>query len=280
MENHTSYEMKDYGKKSTFSGFLPGIAGIKGIPIWCYYVNRGQGVVSFGSENKDHAIMEYFPAHAAYQNVKRTGFRTFIRKNGSSFEAFSDEKNAQTMKIGMNRLDLAEENKREEILTEVTYTILPEERVGALIRKVSITNQSADAVELDVIDGMPALIPYGVEQESVKNMTQTAKAWMQVEKLLVDKDKTASVFRVRASMSDSASVSKVLGGNFSYSVMDNGEILAAVTDPEAIFAYDLSLEKPVNFEEGRRCKGACTEGKYVKYLPVQLCRSYAAACPE
>ncbi len=51
--------MKDFGKKSTFASFLPGIAGIKGIPVWCYYVNRGQAVVSFGSENKDNALMEF-----------------------------------------------------------------------------------------------------------------------------------------------------------------------------------------------------------------------------
>ena len=28
--------MKGYGKKSPFASFLPGIAGIKGTPIWCY----------------------------------------------------------------------------------------------------------------------------------------------------------------------------------------------------------------------------------------------------
>ena len=42
-----TFVMDDYGKKSTFASFLPGIAGIRGIPIWCYYVNRGQCVVSF-----------------------------------------------------------------------------------------------------------------------------------------------------------------------------------------------------------------------------------------
>ena len=68
--------MKDYGRKSTFAGFLPGIAGEKGIPLWCFYVNRGQGVVSFGVDDKEHEIMEFYPAHLAYQNVKRTGFRT------------------------------------------------------------------------------------------------------------------------------------------------------------------------------------------------------------
>lgn len=51
-----TFVMDDYGKKSTFASFLPGIAGIRGIPIWCYYVNRGQCVVSFGVDNKDHAM--------------------------------------------------------------------------------------------------------------------------------------------------------------------------------------------------------------------------------
>ena len=33
--------IENYGKKGTFASFLPGISGEKGIPIWCYYVNRG-----------------------------------------------------------------------------------------------------------------------------------------------------------------------------------------------------------------------------------------------
>ena len=49
------FVMSQYGKKSTFASFLPGIAGMRGIPIWCYYVNRGQCVVSFGVDNKDFA---------------------------------------------------------------------------------------------------------------------------------------------------------------------------------------------------------------------------------
>ena len=83
--------IENYGKKSTFASFLPGISGEKGIPIWCYYVNRGQCVVSFGVDNKDHSIMEFYPAHQAYQNVKTTGFRTFVKKDGKVTELFADE---------------------------------------------------------------------------------------------------------------------------------------------------------------------------------------------
>lgn len=237
------FTMKNYGTKSTFASFLPGIAGIKGIPIWCYYVNRGQGVVSFGVDNKDHAIMEFYPAHLAYQNVKRTGFRTFIRKDGHFLEAFSEETDSQQMTIHMNSMEISEENRKEELLTEVKYYILPEETVGALVRKVTITNLGDKSTKLEVLDGMPALIPYGVGMDSMKNMTQTAKAWMQVE----DLEQKVPFYRVRASMDDTAAVDLVNGGNFALGLTEEGEELTAFVDPWVIFSYDNSLEKPVTF---------------------------------
>lgn len=237
--------MKDYGRKSTFASFLPGIAGVKGIPIWCYYVNRGQGVVSFGVDNKDHAIMEFFPAHQSYQNVKRTGFRTFLRKDGKYLEPFANEELQPEMKIQMNALAFVEENGESGLKTEVNYFILPEEKVGALIRKVTVTNTGSDKCELEILDGMPALIPYGVGMESMKNMAQTTKAWMQVE----DVETGLPYYRVRVSMDDSAAVSAIDGGNFAAGFDEKGERLAAVVDPEAVFAYDNSLEIPVTFKE-------------------------------
>ncbi len=241
----TAYKMKDYGRKSTFSSFLPGIAGIKGIPIWCYYVNRGQGVVSFGVDNKDHAIMEFYPAHVAYQNVKRTGFRTFIKKDGAFTEAFSDETLAPTMEIKMNGLAIEEVNEENHLTTRVEYFTLPEESVGALVRKVVITNTSDKSCRLEVIDGMPAVIPYGVGIDSMKNMTQTAKAWMQVE----DVTDCTPFYRVRASMDDTTSVSEIKGGNFAAAFDEAGNRLFVVADPETVFAYDTSLAYPVNFAE-------------------------------
>lgn len=153
-----TFVMNDYGKKSTFASFLPGIAGIRGIPIWCYYVNRGQCVVSFGVDNKDHAIMEFYPAHQAYQNVKTTGFRTFLKKNGTVFEPFSDENITQRMQIHMNGLAIEEQNRSSGMDTKVVYYTLPGENVGALVRVVSVTNQSGEPIELELIDGQPAVI--------------------------------------------------------------------------------------------------------------------------
>ena len=173
--------IENYGKKSTFASFLPGISGEKGIPIWCYYVNRGQCVVSFGVDNKDHSIMEFYPAHQAYQNVKTTGFRTFVKKDGKVTELFADENQTHRMEIAMNGLKIEEENDVLGVNAKVTYFTLPGEKIGALVRKVELTNTTGEHAKIEVLDGMPALIPYGVGIDSMKNMCQTSKAWMQVE---------------------------------------------------------------------------------------------------
>lgn len=243
-ERTTVYKLENYGKKSPFASFLPGISGVKGIPIWCFYVNRGQGVVSFGVENKDHAIMEFYPAHQAYQTVKVTGFRTFIKKEKEVFEPFHDENITHSMSIAMNGLELEEDNKEYNICTKVEYFTLPKEKIGALVRKVCIINTDNREVHLEILDGMPACIPYGVDQEEIKTMGQTVKAWMQVEQ--VD---AIPYMKVRASTADSAAVSEINGGNFTIGSLSDGIRLKAITDPEVIFSYDLSLEKPVGFIE-------------------------------
>ena len=144
--------MKNYGKKSTFASFLPGIAGIKGIPIWCHYVNRGQAVTSFGSKDKNGAIMEFSPAHTAYQTVKRNGFRTFIKKDDTVYEPFHDENVPHNMDVEMNLLTIEEQNDKSGLNTKVTYYVLPEEELGALVREVNITNTSRTEATIEIIE--------------------------------------------------------------------------------------------------------------------------------
>lgn len=242
----TAYTIENYGRKPVFASFLPGIAGIHGIPIWCYYVNRGQGVASFGVENKDHAIMEFEPAHKAYQNVKRTGFRTFLRCNGQTQEAFLEEEHPHRMQIGMNTLKMEEELPELQLKVCVDYCILPEEPAGALVRQVTIENTASEHASIELLDGMPQVIPYGVSMEHTKNMIQTSKAWMQVEQV----QKNVPYFRVRASMDDTADVTMIEGGNFGIGFAEDGTRLESVTDPETVFGYDNSLGRAVVFAQG------------------------------
>ncbi len=240
-----NFILKNYGKESTFTSFLPGVSGVYGIPIWCYYVNRGQGVTSFGVEDKDHAIMEFDPAHQAYQNVKRTGFRTFLKKDGKYIEPFSDENIEHKMIISMNSFEIEEIDEVNGIKTNVTYYNLPGEKVGALVREVTIKNIGSNKANIEILDGMPAIVPYGVDMDSIKSMGQTIKAWMQVE----DVEKNLPYYRVRVSTTDTADVAQVEGGNFSFAVLADGTRLKPLVDPESVFSYDTTLTKAVGFDK-------------------------------
>ena len=66
-EDNLKFRIKNYNEAKPFASFFPGIAGIMGIPIWCFYVNRGQCISSFGFDSKDGAIMEFQPANKAYR---------------------------------------------------------------------------------------------------------------------------------------------------------------------------------------------------------------------
>ena len=93
IDENQYFVIEDFDRAKSFSSFLPGLAGLYGIPIWSFYVNRGQAIVSFGVQDKNHAITEFFPANQAYQRVSMNGFRTFIKIAGDEgntvFEPFS-----------------------------------------------------------------------------------------------------------------------------------------------------------------------------------------------
>ncbi len=232
------YLICNYQLKPPFSSFLPGIAGPTGIPAWCYYNNRGQAVCSFGGQDKDHAIMEFSPARESYRNVGRTGFRTFCRINGSYRELFTENCD---MHIGSSELEIT--CSVDGLEASAVYFGLPGERVAALVRILSVKNRGREAVELELLDGMPELVPYGVDNQSLMEMNNLAQAWMRVE----DVDQEIVCFRVRASMEDTARVTRVEGCNFCLARDEAGASLHPLVQPELVFGQDTSLALPEVF---------------------------------
>lgn len=242
-DHKNRFVIENYNKQSCFASFLPGISGIHGTPLWNFYVNRGQAICSFGSENKDHAIMEFYPAHESYQFTKIMGFRTFLKVDGAFYEPFIEDDMPHRMYIGMNELEIEEQNDALGIKVNVLYYTMPNERLGGLVRTVTITNLTDQTKDVEVLDGMPALLPYGISLKDIKETAQTAKAWMQVE----DVDQKLPYYRVRIALADAAKVSEVEAGNFMISVNQNGDMLPIIADPELVFSYDTSCIKPVRF---------------------------------
>jgi len=234
-----------------FSSFLPGIAGLLGIPLWAFYVNRGQAIASFGVESKDSPIMEFQPANKAYQNTPYTGFRTFLKINKGEkwvpYEPFSPwsgvEAKNDRMTIGLNELELQETNCSLDIATRVRYFILPNEPFAGLVRQVTIHNIGTATISLELMDGIPYLIPYGVNNFLLKEMGRTVEAWMEVFNL----EANVPFFRLRASVVDRAEVETYHAGHFAVAFVEDGKPLLALVDPARVFEQDTTLYQPNGF---------------------------------
>src|SRR3982751_5746828 len=83
-----AFIIEDYQHSKVFANFFPGVSGLYGIPMWAFYINRGQAVSSFGIESKDKSILEFQPANKAYRLTSIQGFRTFLKLNNGKLQKF------------------------------------------------------------------------------------------------------------------------------------------------------------------------------------------------
>jgi len=238
--------LQDFQQKKVFSSFLPGIAGLKGIPMWVFYVNRGQGIAGFGVESKDHPLMEYQCAQRAYQVAAQLGFRTFLKcKRGGitwnyeSFGASGGDQVKRTMNTGLNDLEIVEVNEALGLQVNVLYFLLPNESFAALVRKVTFTNIGKGSLTLEVLDGLPVLCPFGIDDQTFKNMGRTIEAWEEV----VNHKEGLPFFRIKASADDKLHVEEIKAGNFALA-FHNGKQLPAMVDPQAVFGVDTAFSFP------------------------------------
>ncbi len=178
--------IKNYDKQKPFSSFLPGIAGEKGIPIWSFYCNRGQGLGSFGIENKDKPILEFFPANTSYQYISTYGFRSFVKIDGKVYEPFAvttDKEIERNMYVEYSQFKIEEINKTLGLKYTVSYFVVPNENFGALGRLVEIENISGKELNFELLDGQSTLLPVGVTNSVYKEMSNLMRSWMDVYNL-------------------------------------------------------------------------------------------------
>ena len=120
------FVIKNYDKKKPFTDFLPGIAGVKGKPIWLFYANRGQAITSFGVKDKAGCMLEFSPASIAYERVAVQGFRTFLRIQNKVYEPFSvSSTGKKTMYLSQEEVMIEEKNEKTGIQVCVRYFSLP-----------------------------------------------------------------------------------------------------------------------------------------------------------
>ncbi len=262
IDSKGEFVVENYNLVGPFSNFLPGIAGLFGIPMWAFYVNRGQCLCSFGVKSKDSPIMEYLPANRAYQLASSQGFRTFIKlkQNKKSvlyepFQAHPDNGSSITQKMFINpyELRIQEVASHLGLETEVTYFTIPNESFAALARVVTLKNVSKKDLAIDMLDGTPLIVPCGSSNFFLQKMRRTLEAWMLVENM----EKGIPFYRLKVDPSDISEVTSIEEGNFYLSLLskDGKKTSPSIfIDPKLIFGERSDFSYPTHFLDRTKLK--------------------------
>lgn len=200
-----SYQQKSYALKKPFSSFLSGVAGIQGIPMWVYYVNKGQLIASFGLRDKNGAMLEFVPANQAYELVSQRGFRTFIKADGNVFECFQvAHANNQSLHVEKHDVSIIEKIEALDLTIKVTYFTLPETSIAGFLRKVTIEFGKNAPKTIEVVDGLTHILPAKLDAGLLKNMSHTLRSWM-----VCVPTKEAMYYKLSASIGDTAEVQMI-----------------------------------------------------------------------
>jgi hypothetical protein len=211
--------------------------------MWVFYANRGQAIAGFGVNDKNGAMMEFLPANKAYQAMSFLGFRTFYRL--SSQEAFYEpfalhsSQSVQTLVVRPYEIELCDRNTALGLETTVIYYGLPNEFLPALVRRVTVKNIGKKPVRIDMADGLPRVVPKGMDDYLVKNMSRTIEAFAEVLNL----ETGAPFFKLKIQPDDKPDINWLESGFFSFGLSDE-TLLPVIIDPSLVFGEDTAFVKP------------------------------------
>lgn len=239
-----SFVIENYNAAAPFSSFFPALAGEDGKPMWLFYSNRGQAVASFGINNKDGAMVEFLPANKAYQATSLLGFRTLIQlsnSKGTWHEFFSTSRPGphQKMIVRPYEIELIDEDPASPVSCRVVLVGVPHERHPLIARSVSFTNRTRKNVQFSLVDGLPRLVPYGMNDYLVKNMSRTIEAFAEVNNVHLN----IPFFKLKIEPSDRPEIQWLNSGFFAFTLSGNN-FVPVIVDPSAVFGADTSFFSP------------------------------------
>lgn len=283
LNKDNQFVIENYHLAKPFANFFPGIAGKYGIPMWVFYVNRAQAISCFGIKDKEHAILEYFPANKAWQMVSSNGFRTFIKIRSGNKESFYEpfQNNLvntsldieNKMLLDATTLSIIETNHTLGLETKVEYFGIPNDSYAGLARIVTLKNIKKQPVRLHILDGVPQILPFGTSEFCQKKMSRTIEAWMRAENL----DKKVPFFKLTVDSTDKPEVIPIKEGHFYLGFTrgaKNAQIIKPIVNPDTIFGEVLDFSFPNLFVKQKIFRAPKTEILKSKtpcaFLPLEL----------
>jgi len=251
--DNDEFIIENYNNAKAFASFLPAIAGLWGKPLWVYYVNRGQAIANFGVKDKDGAIVEFNAANKAWRQTALQGFRTFYKVNENFFEPFRNspdlkaKKITQTMYIKTHQVRLLERNETLGIETEAAFCTLPGENFPALLRRLSVKNISNETKEIECIDGLPMLLPWGTRNWMLKNLSRLAEGWFAGVNFTANK---TPYYKLPVEALDRPEIVQLYGAHFYCGCLkESGAAPLYCIDPDSVFGEQRDFDFPAAFME-------------------------------
>jgi hypothetical protein len=246
------FHLTGFNEARPFASFLPGIAGEYGKPMWVFYANRGQCITSFGVRDRNGAMLEFHPANKAYALTPLLGFRTFFRFTGPAgatlhepFQAGAAGGITQRLCVRAEELEIEELHPALGLRMRVVYFTVPGENLPVLARQVTVENIGPQPLRADVLDGLPQIVPYGLEEKLLKQMSRTMEAFAEVRHA----SEALPFFKLKVEPSDKPEVQWINGGFFAFTLRE-GEHVPMLADPDLVFGSDTSLRTPLPFARG------------------------------
>ncbi len=257
LDDKGCFVIENYNESKPFSNFFPGIAGLWGIPMWAFYVNRGQCIASCGIEAKNNAIMEFQPANKSYRITALQGFRTFIKVSSGKgdpvyWEPFqrhltgTNFDTKQTMSMTAHDLTLTEVNHDLGLTVKVNYFTLPDEPYAGLVRHLTVENTGTVQRDIELVDGLPLIVPFGLTDELNKFIARTVEAWVKVRNI----ENKAPYFQLNVEVSDKPRVTPIAEGNFFFSFdpdASGDKLLQPIVEASRVFGEAHDFIAPLNF---------------------------------
>jgi hypothetical protein len=151
------------------------------------------------------------------------------------------------MIVSSEELEINDVNAELGIETNVIYFPLVSQPVAALVRELRIKNLREHPIKLELIDGLPRILPYGLNQKHLKFIARHIEAMMSVAQV-----NSVPLFRLKQTPEDIPQVGSVFGGNF-YLAFLSGEnkILKNhfIVDPCVVFGESETYDYPWIFEK-------------------------------
>ena len=243
------FNLSAFNTLRPFSSFLPGIAGEFGKPFWVFYTNRGQCISSFGVRDRNGAMLEFQPADKAYALTAMLGFRTFFKLyNGEvpalyePFKIAAAEGITQRLTIRPEEIEIEEIHSALGLRICIQYFTLANESLPVLVRRVTLENIGANVLHGDVLDGLPQIVPYGLNEQQLKQMSRTMQAFAEITHV-ADK---LPFYKLKVMPSDKPEMEQIDAGFFAFTLQD-GKPIPVLADPELVFGSDTSLQTPLAF---------------------------------